>query len=222
MIIRVKLFAAFRELARTNELSLEAPDGATVGEVASLLQERFPGLAAASSSTAYAVNRRYVTTDSPLADGDELVMLPPVAGGESRTETDRFVITDQPIDPDAVVALVENSFSGAIVQFQGIVRERSNSGRVVTHLEYEAYPEMAKEQMRAVAREIEERWGITDVAISHRVGRLGIGDIAVSIAVSSPHRKAAFLACEFAIDRLKDVVPIWKKEFGPDGTEWVE
>ncbi len=137
-------------------------------------------------------------------------------------ETALFRITTERIDPEAVRSLVEHDGAGAIVLFHGVVRNRALSGRQVTHLDYEAYPEMAEEKMSEIGREIKERYDVKQVAIVHRVGRLALGEASVVIAVSSARRRSAFEASEYAIDRLKEIVPIWKKEIGPDGQSWVE
>ena len=137
-------------------------------------------------------------------------------------ETALFRITTERIDPEAVRSLVEHDGAGAIVLFHGVVRNRALSGRQVTHLDYEAYPEMAEEKMYEIGREIKERYDVKQVAIVHRVGRLALGEASVVIAVSSARRRSAFEASEYAIDRLKEIVPIWKKEIGPDGQSWVE
>ena len=137
-------------------------------------------------------------------------------------ETALFRITTERIDPEAVRSLVEHDGAGAIVLFHGLVRNRALSGRQVTHLDYEAYPEMAEEKMSEIGREIKKRYDVKQVAIVHRVGRLALGEASVVIAVSSARRRSAFEASEYAIDRLKEIVPIWKKEIGPDGQSWVE
>lgn len=128
-------------------------------------------------------------------------------------------ITRDPIVPDLVLEAVRGPGAGAVVSFLGVVRDHAE-GRAVTGLEYEAYPEMAEAQFRLIADEIRQKWGITRVAIVHRVGYLTLEEIAVVIAVSSPHRKEAFEACHYAIDRIKEITPIWKKEFYQDGSEW--
>ncbi len=137
-------------------------------------------------------------------------------------ETALFRITTERIDPEAVRSLVEHDGAGAIVLFHGVVRNRALSGRQVTHLDYETYPEMAEEKMSEIGREIKKRYDVKQVAIVHRVGRLALGEASVVIAVSSARRRSAFEASEYAIDRLKEIVPIWKKEIGPDGQSWVE
>jgi molybdopterin synthase catalytic subunit len=132
-----------------------------------------------------------------------------------------YKITTEPINVEALYRAVLRDRDGAVVTFHGVVREYSDSGRAVRYLEYEAYPEMAEAQMRAIGAEIKRRWDIDDVAMVHRIGRLEIGEASVVIAVAAPHRGEAFDACEYAIDTLKATVPIWKKEVFADGEVWV-
>jgi len=132
-----------------------------------------------------------------------------------------FRITDRPISPDALHNEVVHSADGAVVTFCGVVRDHSG-GRRTDYLVYEAYTEMAERKMAEIGQDVAKRFGVSDVAILHRVGRLEIGDVSVLIAVASPHRAEAFAACHHATDRLKEVVPIWKKEVGEDGGVWVE
>jgi molybdopterin synthase catalytic subunit len=134
----------------------------------------------------------------------------------------RFQIVDGPIDADAIRRRVVHPGNGAICVFYGVVRDHALSGKQTSFLDYEAFEEMAIAKMTEIAEEIRQRWGIEHVAMTHRVGRLAIGEASVVIAVGTPHRKLAFEACEYAIDRLKVEVPIWKKEIGPDGEAWVE
>lgn len=131
-----------------------------------------------------------------------------------------FLITDSPIDPEEVSSKVKRREAGAITLFLGTVRELTY-GKRTSYLEYEAYPTMAVSQLERIEQEVRERWANTVVAVTHRVGRLEISDIAVVIAVSSPHRKAAYEANEYVIERIKQIVPIWKKEYGEDGSEWI-
>ncbi len=132
-----------------------------------------------------------------------------------------IALTRAAIDSMSLRSAVAHAGAGAIVMFEGVVRDHSR-GHAVRALEYEAYEEMAEAQMRAIAMELRARWGIERVAMVHRLGRLEVGEVAVVIAVASAHRGEAFAACQFAIDTLKATVPIWKKEFGPDGAEWVD
>ena len=130
-------------------------------------------------------------------------------------------ITDEVIEPDALYQIALKDDNGAVVTFAGVVRNHSG-GKRTDHLVYEAYADMAEKKMREIGHEVRSRWGIEDLGILHRTGRLEIGEISVLIAVSSPHRSEAFAACQYAIDRLKQIVPIWKKEVGEDGESWVE
>ena len=132
-----------------------------------------------------------------------------------------FEVTAEPLDPQRVAEHVRRDEAGAVALFYGVVRNE-NMGRKVLYLEYDAYPEMATRQMRAIAEEAMDRWPITDVAIQHRTGRLEIGETSLLVAVSSPHRKEAFEACHALVDRFKEVVPIWKKEVWEGGEEWIE
>jgi molybdopterin synthase catalytic subunit len=129
-------------------------------------------------------------------------------------------ITSEPIDLQTVINKIKKSYHGAVVNFVGIVRDNSEGKRVL-YLEYEAYPAMAEKKLNGIVAEIQAQWGTGDIAIVHRVGRLEIGDTAIVIAVGSPHRLEAFHACQYAIDRIKEVVPVWKKEFYEDGSAWI-
>ena len=209
MHVRVRLFAALRELAGTAERDLELPDGARVGDV----WARMPDLGAEPPGLLYAVNKEYVDAGRELADGDELAVIPPVSGGA-------FRLTSDPIDLGAVVAEAADSRAGAVATFLGTTRVESR-GRTVEYLEYEAYEGMAEQEMARIADGLKTRYDLCEVAISHRVGRVGIGDTSVAIAVSAPHRADALAACKDAIDTLKETVPLWKKEVYEGGEEWI-
>ena len=131
-----------------------------------------------------------------------------------------FEIVSDPIDIDRVIAAVRHDEDGGVVTFVGVVRNQ-NRGKRVLYLEYEAYPEMAIGKMEEIGREIADRWSLRHVAIVHRVGRVEIGEASVAIAVAAPHRREAFEACHYAIDRLKQIVPVWKKEVYADGEQWL-
>jgi MoaE-MoaD fusion protein len=208
MRVTVRLFAGLRELAGTSSRELELEDGATTGDVwgALALGERPGGLAVA-------VNRRYVGETEPLADGDEVALIPPVSGGS-------ICLVEGPLDVAAALAEVEDPRAGGVASFVGTVREESR-GRRVLHLEYEAYEGMAEEVMSDLAESLKLEHGLCAVAIAHRVGRVEVGEASVAIAVSAPHRSAALEACREAIDTLKETVPLWKKEVYEDGEEWV-
>ena len=206
MTVRVRLFAALRERAGWSERELDGV--ARVADVwpALGLGDEPPGLL-------YAVNREYAPPERELADGDEVALIPPVSGGA-------FRLSDAPLSLDAVVDEVRSDEAGAIATFTGTTRVHSR-GRTVTHLEYEAYQGMAEEVMAQIADELKHRYELCEVAIHHRVGRAGIGETSVVIAVSAPHRRDALAACKDAIDSLKETVPLWKKEVYEGGEEWV-
>ena len=135
-------------------------------------------------------------------------------------ENSMVLITDRPLNPESVTAQVRAPANGGVVTFLGTTREETE-GRPVRFLEYEAYPEMAEKEIRKIFRELEERWGVTEAAVAHRIGHLEIGEISMVVAVATPHRREAFSACWQAVDRIKETVPIWKKEFFEDGAVWV-
>ena len=219
MRIRLRLFASVREIVGAGELSLEVPEGCTVGQLVQRLGEIHPRLQGLASSLLLAVNREYRPAEHPLQDGDEVGLIPPVSGGAG-DDRDLYRVTDRPLSLDALAGHVGVRTSGAVAGFLGIVREVSR-GRRVRHLEYEAYPEMAEAKMRQIVEEIRAAWPVDAVAIVHRTGRLAIGDASVAIAVASPHRHQALEACAYAIERLKEIVPVWKKEVWDDGSEWI-
>jgi MoaE-MoaD fusion protein len=213
MKIHVRYFAVVRERIGRSEETIEVPDGATVADAMRALAERHDAVRALRPDLLVAVNQESAAGERPLEEEDELALIPPVAGGGERHA--RLVDTQPSLD--AVLDAVRGHGLGGVVTFTGVVRNRSH-GRAVEHLEYEAYAEMAE---KVFAEEVERFYSGTRIAIEHRAGKLVPGDIAVVIAVAAPHRAEAFRACEETIDRLKARAPIWKKEVGPDGAEWV-
>jgi molybdopterin synthase catalytic subunit len=205
MPVTVRLFAGLRERAGWSQREVDA---ATVGDVwrALALGDEPDGLL-------YAVNKEYAQRDRPLADGDEVALIPPVSGGA-------FLLSDETLSLDRVVDEVRSDEAGAIATFTGTTRIQSR-GRTVTHLDYEAYEGMAEKVMAEIAEELQGRYEVTGIAIHHRVGRVGIGDTSVVIAVSAAHRQDALAACKDAIDELKARVPLWKKEVYEGGEEWI-
>jgi molybdopterin synthase catalytic subunit len=225
-MIIVKLFAAVAQKVGQRELTLPA-EGRTVADLLTDLRAKYPALEKLSGILLVAVNHQYVSHDYVLKDGDEVGLIPPVSGGSagagpsvSEFSGSLFVVTDAPLSADAIAAKVINPYAGAVVTFIGTVREYTR-GRRTVHLEYEAYAEMAVGQMAQIGREIEDRWPGARTAIWHRTGKLEIGEASVVIAVATPHRAGAYEACRYAIERLKKIVPIWKKEVWEDGEEWV-
>ena len=190
------------------ENELELAEGGRARDVWELLE-----LGPEPTGLAYAVNRQYVDRDHELEDGDELAIIPPVSGGA-------FRLVEGPIDVAAVMAEVQRDAAGAVAAFVGTVRARSRD-RDVLYLEYEAYEGMAEEVMAQLAGVLKVKYDLTEVAITHRVGRVEIGEASVAIAVSAPHRHDALAACKEAIDTLKETVPLGKKEVYEGGEEWV-
>jgi len=216
MRVRVLLFAALREAVGEKTLELEVRDSATLADVLAQLESQHAALARYRGRLLVALNQERAPEATPLSDGDEIALLPPVSGGAGRAWIDAA-----PLSLDALLREVSGPEMGGVVTFTGIVRSHAR-GETIDHLEYEAYPPMAEKEMRKIVDAVRERWPHVRIAMSHRVGRLAIGDAAVMIAAAAPHRAEAFEACRFAIDRLKASVPIWKKEFATSGSYWVE
>lgn len=216
MRLRVLYFAVFRERIGKSDDMLELADGATVAGALDALAARHDAVARLRGRFRVAVNQDFVDDNHVLRDGDELALIPPVAGGADR----HVVLSEQELSLDRCMAAVRGSGMGGIVTFTGMVRLHSR-GTTIDHLEYEAYAPMAVKVMTELCDEIEREIAGARVAVEHRVGNLGIGDVAVVIAAAAPHRAEAFTACRAMIDRLKDRVPIWKKEISVDGAEWV-
>jgi molybdopterin synthase catalytic subunit len=203
--VKVRLFAGLRERAGWSEREIDAALVADVWPALDLGAEP-PGLL-------YAVNRSYADPTTPLADGDEVALIPPVSGGA-------FRLSSEPLSLEAAVDEVRDERAGAIATFSGTTRVESR-GRTVRWLDYEAYEGMAEQVMSQLADELKARHEIVAVAIHHRVGRVDIGETSVVIAVSAAHRAAALAACREAIDTLKETVPLWKKEVYEGGEEWI-
>lgn len=216
MQLQVRLFGAARDAVGASCVSVALPDGASVADVRAALAKLAPALATVCGRARIAVNQRVVDEASAVRAQDEVALLPPVSGGSARN-----TLSDAPLDPAAVIARVSGPDVGGLVVFLGTVRDRAR-GRGVEKLEYEAYPGMAEREMDAIADEAAARIPGARVAIAHRTGMLAIGEIAVVVAAAAPHRPEAFAACRFAIDVLKERVPIWKKEFADDGAVWVD
>jgi len=206
--VTVRLFAGLRERAEASSRPLELGDGAVVADVWAAL-----GLGDEPPGLLYAVNRAYAGREAPLADGDEVALIPPVSGGA-------FRLSEEPLSVQAAIDEVASPDAGAIATFVGTTRRRSRD-REVVRLEYEAYEGMAEAEMERIAGELRTKHDLHAVAIHHRVGVVGIGETSVVIAISAPHRAAALEACREAIDTLKQTVPLWKKEVYEGGEEWI-
>ena len=204
----VRLFAGLRERAGTDRRELDLDDGASVEDVWPALD-----LGDEPAGLLYAVNHTYADRGQALGEGDEVALIPPVSGGA-------FRLTHGPVNLTSVVVEVVDEQAGAIATFLGTVRTHSR-GRDVIALEYEAYEEMAEDVMTTIADELLARYDLCKVAMSHRLGRVEVGETSVAIAVSAPHRQDALAACADAIEALKSQVPLWKKELYVGGEEWI-
>lgn len=215
MRVTVAYLGGSRGQAGRDRETLELDAGATVGDVAARTAAEYPDLAPLLDSVRWAVNFEFAGTDRQLRDGDEVGLLPPVAGGAPRAE-----VTGEPLDPLRVLDRVARPDAGATVVFVGTVRNNAR-GRTVTQIAYEAYEPMAQRQLERIAAACGNAREGVEVAITHRRGTLSVGEASVVIAASAPHRKAAFDACQEALEHIKVDVPIWKREETDEGEVWV-
>lgn len=228
MRVRVLFFGMVKELAGKSRDEIHLRDGALLRDLLQHYESQLPQLTKLRSSLALAVNQQYASPDTVLKPDDEIAVLPPVSGGVPDVEKQNPVparcharIVRHPIDTTGVLAGLKRGEDGAALVFEGVVRNQTR-GRRTLHLDYEAYEEMAVQQMEKQAAQALSQFQIRDVAIVHRLGRLEIGETSVLIAVASAHRAAAFDACRWLIDTLKRTVPIWKKEHFADGAVWAD
>jgi len=230
--VRVLFFGAARDAVGEGEVDLVLQGTPTAASAFATVLERFPNLKRFGRSLLFAVNQEYAQAEREVHDGDELAVFPPVSGGSragsdklhetgARHTQDFFELTTDPIDVGSIARRVVLPECGATVTLDGYAREWT-SGRRTLHLVYETYAPMAQRELERLGREVHKLFEIAHIGIVHRTGRLEIGETSVVIAVSAPHRRAAFEACEWAIKELKRTVPIWKKEFFEDGEVWVE
>ncbi len=228
--VRVRAFAGLREALGFAETQVSLPPGSDIAHLMVRLSELYPTAKIASQRYGVALNRSYAAPTAILTDGDEVALIPPVSGGGDAGDGSKarlFEISDRPLSLDDVLRRVASPDRGGVTLFAGTVRgvtQRAGEDEFETdYLEYEAYPEMAEEALARIAAEVQVRWpSVSAVSIVHRVGRLAVGDVAVVIAIAASHRQDTFDACRHAIDRVKQMAPIWKKEVGPDGSFWVE
>ncbi len=214
--ITVLYFAAARERAGTAREEVEVPHAApTVAQVLQLLSGMHPSLAPLLPHLRVAVDQEFSGKDAAVRAGAEVALIPPVAGGAGA-----FRVVDRPLVLDEVVQAVGGEAYGGLVTFSGSVRNQTRGKRVL-RLEYEAYAPMAEKKLAEIGQEAADKWPGSRLSIVHRVGTLHPGELAVVIAAAAPHRAEAFDACRHAIERLKQDVPIWKKEFFEDGEVWV-
>lgn len=229
MQLTIKLFAGLADRIGSSQIQYDLPGPSiTVPELKEHLAQTYPAARSLISISFVAVNQEYASNERSITAEDEIALIPPVSGGESSQEPEQdthvskdglFVITAHPLSIEEVTSKVITANHGATLSFIGTTREMTGEQRTV-HLEYEAYIPMALSGLEQIGREINEQWPDTLCAISHRIGHVDIAGISVIIAVSSPHRDTCYEASRYAIERLKQIVPIWKKEVWEDGSEW--
>ena len=225
MRVRVLFFGRLKDIVGKSEEHAYLSEGARVEDLFERYGRSFPELAKFRASVVASINQEFAEWRAPLAAGDEVAFLPPVSGGATspgaKVEENLCALVRTPIETSKIVAQLKAPQDGAVVVFEGIVRNHS-AGRVTLYLEYEAYEAMALAKMREIGAEMREKFSIRRYTMVHRLGRLEIGETAVLVAVVSAHRAAAFDACRYGIDTLKRTAPIWKKEFFRDGAAWAE
>lgn len=227
MTVHIHLFATLKELAQANHIQLNIPLPTTVAQLRSTLAGSHPQLAHALPSALVAVNKTFASDQTLIQAGDEIAIFPPVSGGTGTPHPTYFAISSGPPDLNTIHHHLVQPDVGAVVSFTGSVRgqtRREGLPSTTLYLEYEAYSEMAEAKMAQIAREIWDRWPqVKGIAIVQRIGRLDIGDITTFVACATGHRdQGVFDATRYGIDRLKEIVPVWKKEVGPDNSSWVE
>jgi MoaE-MoaD fusion protein len=234
MQVRLLFFATLKDIVGAREMHLDIPSGATIADVLTHLESTYPRVKEYRPVVLTAINEEYVGQDAPVQEGDEVAIFPPVSGGGVGSDLltisrpgELYHITRDVIDAQKVSREMLRAEDGAICIFDGVVRNNSKGKRTL-HLVYEGYETMALKKLEEIGIFVRQAWDIGCIAIIHRLGHLDIGETSVAVIVTSPHRRAAFDACHYvdachyAIDKLKKVVPIWKKEFFEDGEIWIE
>jgi molybdopterin synthase catalytic subunit len=227
--VKVLFFGMLKDIVGRAEEQIDLEDGARLGSVFDRYAEQFPRLGGLAASIVLACNHQFCERSQAVRDGDEIAFLPPVSGGSGRYSQEIrdaesgnfFALTREPIDASAVARLLLRGEDGAVVNFEGVVRNNTK-GRATSFLDYECYEPMAVKMMAEIGREIARTHAIGRIAMVHRLGRMEIGETSVAVIVTAPHRKAAFEAAFEGINRLKRLVPVWKKEHFADGEVWVE
>jgi len=232
MEIEIRLFATLKDRAQSDRIRVALPtDPTTVAVLLDAVGADYPALAPALRSALVAVNRAFAGSETPVSSADEVALFPPVSGGSSPggelPYPTYFAVTDAPLDIEAIHARLTGPDIGAVVSFTGFVRGRTQRDGLppeTLHLDYEAYEAMAEEKMAQIAREIWARWPeVRGVALVQRLGRLGVGENTTFVACAGAHRDmGVFEAARYGIDRLKEIVPVWKKEVGADQSVWIE
>lgn len=228
MELEIRLFASLKDRAGQGRIQITVSRPATVQTVRKVVEAAYPSLGPALPTALVAVNKSFAAPETPVQPDDEVALFPPVSGGDHRfPHPTYFAITGDQLDIDAIQAHLTQPDVGAIASFTGFVRgetRRQGLPSDTLYLEYEAYSDMAELKMGQIAREIWQRWpSVKGVAIVQRIGKLEVGDVTTFVACASGHRdQGAFEAARYGIDRLKEIVPVWKKEVGPDKSIWVE
>ena len=219
MTVSLRFFASLREAVGQKEMRFEVDDGATVEDLKARLSSSYPNLGPIMPRVVCAIDDEYVSPDERLRDGANVALIPPVSGG---AHPSLYRVTYEPLDAQELAGLVRTDADGAVTLFYGVVRNNSE-GREVERLEYEAHESMAARQLQEVGEETKRRFPqVTQVGAWHRIGTLELGEASLLVAVSSPHRAESFEACHWCVDRIKEVVPVWKKEHWAGGSAWVE
>ena len=227
MRVTVLFFGQLKDAIGQSSLATDLPDGARMETLFARFASEYPKLREMAGSIAMARNQEFVALDEPLADGDEVAFMPPVSGGSgpwlahAADESGFYAITNDPLDSRALVDRLQTGEDGAVITFEGVTRNNTK-GRATRYLDYECYAPMALAKMQQIGGELVSRHGVRTVGFVHRVGRLEIQEASVIIVVCSAHRQAAYDASLEGINRLKKLVPIWKKEHFEDGEVWVE
>lgn len=227
MHVTIRFFATLRDRAGVPQTTLKLDGGSTVGNLLDRLAEEFPALEPSLGSALVAVNEEYAFRDEAISEGDEVALFPPVSGGAESEWPEYFAITPDPLDLNAIVEHITRPETGAVCMFTGAVRgvtRQEGDPQQTDSLFYEAYEQMAEKKLHQVAQEIREQYPkVQGIAIVQRIGHLEVGETTVLVACASGHRHdGAFEASRYGIDRLKEIVPVWKKEIRSGGSEWVE
>ena len=229
MKVQILFFARLKELLHQETVEITVPENSSVSDVFKVLTIQYPEIESFRKSILIAINQEFATWETLINEGDELALFPPVSGGQASSTLfydsnvlgDVYQIVRKPIQVNKLTQQLGQGEDGAMVTFIGVVRNNTQ-GRSTMFLEYEGYEPMAIRKLSEIGTIIHRQWQIGHIGIVHRLGRLEICEVSVAIVITSPHRKVAFEVCQYAIDTLKKIVPIWKKEFFEDGEIWVE
>lgn len=220
MQVKVLFFGALRDLVGRSDDALTLPEGARLSDLLAHYEAKVPRLKDLLPAVALSINQEYSAAGAALHDQDEVALLPPVSGGLDEGRSHVALVRDR-IATETLLAAIKQPEDGAVVVFEGIVRDHTRDRRTL-YLDYEAYEPMARRKLEELGEEALQKFGIRKVVLVHRLGRLQHSETSVLIAVASAHRTAAFEACRWLIDTLKKTVPIWKKEYFEDGAVWAD